>query len=478
MLIASASASLLAPPAALGQVANPTYTISKAFTVVPNKVGMVPTVTAQHFEHASARDPAGGAIVGVGQVDPNTQAAAYTNIGGYEGFSTAANGITDYRKVKNGTVLPNAKGVFSTVPPLPKLTDIVVKNELTGGAAFNQTYTASVGPADGIKYSAMANARFNIAALNAATNSITGTFTADGTRDKVPAGSPAGSETYAFSYAGVNYTGTAVNGMKLAVTANPTFVVGRQSVSPPPFKEVTHVTDPVSLVATDASGNTLVSAVAQDLHAGVVNNAYESWTFSPADMLNHVHLEADGTGELYLAFSLNAALVGSSNAGSYLLDVVDQSVTQSSATGVFASLPTFNIGSFFTSTDFTVGSLSYNLTLPDLTQTYSLELDESGFSDIAVPEPTAIVMLSIGIASVGCVRWLTGCLRENGSSGERGRDNQAETGVRSPLAVPKAHALPCQSGSPPGSLSGSGCKGRARAPSFLRKAAYPGAGAS
>ena len=36
--------------------------------------------------------------------------------------------------------------------------------------AFNKTFTASVGPADGIKYSAQANARFNIGALNAANN--------------------------------------------------------------------------------------------------------------------------------------------------------------------------------------------------------------------------------------------------------------------------------------------------------------------
>jgi hypothetical protein len=417
---------ILAPATATAQ-GQATYNIAKNITVTSNRQVMVPTAVFQNFEHVWTENPnntLNNGTIAVGRVDPLNQAAGYTNIKGYEGFprdprnnlpikTTNANGVIS-ANIQNGTNRPDVTdgGFPRNAPGLVPVTlgsQNVVNNN-------NIVATRQVGPADGIDLSAQANARLTNIQLPAANNNNTfrGMIQADGSRDQTPQNQLPGAETYAFSYAGLRYTGQGGPGTTMRVTPNPTFAIGRQAFAPN-AKDFTWVNDPVSYKVTDASGNSLLSGTALDIHAGTVDNANIS-----LDSTNHLHIGAlPGGGEAFLSITMNGDVGGgiataalapaAANAGTLLLDIVNQQVTQESASGVFSSLALPGLNTFVSSLDLNLPTdiFSFNLTMPDGSQNFELDFDNTGFTDgSAVPAPGSIVLLLHGMVGLPLLSWL------------------------------------------------------------------------
>jgi hypothetical protein len=397
-----ASAIGLLVPAAAHAQGNLTYTDSKTVTITPSKPGQVPTAALQHFEHAWVFDPTAGGLIGEAQVDPLNQNPGYTNSSGYEGFKStvlrSGQIIVDRKTVYNSTSKPGKDGVL---PQNAVRVPVVVASQAVNGNFDNTKtpFSASAGLAGGLKLSAKANSSFNITAPTAANGqTLTAVYSVDGQRTALPVPRPPGAgtaEDYAFSESGLSYSGTAIKGGRFRVTADPTFLIGRQQVGLP-AKGFTFVQDPVTFDAVDANGKSLVSGTALELHAGVVDNGQINWSFSQGDMMNHVHIASfTGGGEELLSFSLDGSLVGSSSGGSYMLDVLDQQVVGAAESGAFASLPLPGVGSSFSSLDLTIPEFKFDLALPDGADSYTVSTSDAGLTAIAPsPEPSSLVLLA------------------------------------------------------------------------------------
>src|SRR5262249_45616183 len=183
---------------------------------------------------------------------------------------------------------------------------------------FTATLDSEVAP----RLAASANARFAIAVPVAANgNTLSATMILDGARD---AGTGS-QETYAFSWAAITCAnaGNVLNGKGVKIGTAPQYLIGRQNAVPPKGTKETHfvhASDPVTVQVLDSNGLPLISGTALDISAAAVNNAYVSWNFSAGDMMNHIHLELlDTTGSIYLDLAFNPDIVGTNNAGSYVL---------------------------------------------------------------------------------------------------------------------------------------------------------------
>jgi hypothetical protein len=405
---------LLAPATAPAQVSDKaTYNIAKNITVTgPAAQGGAPTATMKYFDHAWVDDPT-DKITGLqNQVNPVQGVLPHS----YEGFPRKPDGSPDKSTIMNGFDRPNLDGAFPLNPQF-RLSPISVGSENVTPQNKVKTFTAEVGPAGNNLLSAEAKSHYDVTLPTAANNTLTAYTQAEGNRSFTPQDRLPGAETYAFSYAGLEYDGKAtknVGGNIMNINVKPAFILGRQQFGPG-AKDFTWINDPVRYNVTDADNKSLLSGTAIDLHAGTVDNANIS-----LDSNNHVHIDAlPGGGEALLSISLSGdiggtggigadALAPAGNAGTLLIDIVNQQVTQESATGVFSSLALPGLNTLVSSLDFNLPTdlFSFNLTMPDGAQNFELNFDDVGFTDgAAVPAPPSLVLILPGILGLPALAW-------------------------------------------------------------------------
>lgn len=346
------------------------YRVTHFFTLRPGG-NVVPTVTANFFEHAWVLDPGLRSAV-----NPAGQAAGFAN-GGYE-LIDRRGVVTNFSRNgnSNGAVTTGSFAIPAAGIPFPP------------GAVS----TANVPPPIN---SAQANSRFGVNPF-AAGGQITGALQADGfaeARFDTVLNAPQPSEAYAFSYAQISARG----GNQLRNGQ----IVWRPQISTPPvvggaiagrFNQ-RRGRDPIDFSILDLVTNDVLEAVLLDIDYDVLGSGSLDW---------------DSTTGLFAIDAQNAAFhidISSPytlQQGVLDLEIVDGLIVTANDSGIFDGLLPL-VGS----------SGTFSMALGDITLDYDFgdfnghDLDVTasfsggGSAHAGIPEPASIFLVLMGLIGIG-----------------------------------------------------------------------------